>query len=120
MSTPLSALTHRITLSQAKKMTALYSAKRAVLAAKPEAGIILPLSQTFNRQAFDDLLAQPGCKGIRLYYGMDEAQQLHAVFVSVNEKEEDILPLADTADGSIVEAGKTCPPDCDAVSLLNS
>lgn len=81
---------------------------------------VLPVSETFDRVAFDQLLSQPGCTQLRIYYGMDEAMQTHAIVVGVNEKNEDILPTTENPDGVIVEAGKLCPPFCAVSSLLNT
>lgn len=113
MSLTLDQLQHRITLQAAQQMIRTYGTHRAGLEEKPDYGIVLPLSETFNRQAFEELLSKPGCKGIRLYYGMDETGQLRAIFVAVDENEADLLPAeAGVADGSIIEVGKICPPDC--------
>ncbi|RYE17735.1 MAG: hypothetical protein EOP51_23350 [Sphingobacteriales bacterium] len=85
---------------------------------------ILPLSETFNRQAIDALLAVPGCAGLRIYPGMDEDKKVHAIMVPVNEANEDMLPVsaasAAGADDPIVEMGQRCPFYCPPASKLNS
>lgn len=126
--TPLPTNSHFITLSQAVEMTSTYRNNRENILAQDYKGKdILPLSETFNRAAFDKLLATPGCEGLRLYYGMDLNLQLHAVVVAVNADNQDLLPSsssASSAEGSgddvIVEEGQRCPPICPDPSPLNS
>ena len=126
--TPLPVNSHVITLEQAENLTALYRENRELILAEPYQGQeILPLSETFNRQAFDRLLATAGCSGIRIYYGMDPNLKLHAVMVAVNESNEDLLPgsgdqstLSGSDDPVIIEEGQRCPPICPPESVLNS
>lgn len=118
---PLSS-NHRIPLQQAIEMTKRYRANmEGILKPEHQGKGILHLSETFDREAFDALLAQPGCTGIRIYYSMDQNLKFHAIVVGVNSQDQDILPSADTSttDGTIVEEGRTCPPICTA-SPLNS
>lgn len=119
---------HFISLPAGITMTSLYRANRENILATAYKGLeILPLSETFNRDAFDQLLALQGCAGLRIYYGMDEALKLHAIIVAVNELNEDILPEAAlpesdtiTEDGNyIAEEGQRCPPLCPKGSPLN-
>ena len=79
---------------------------------------ILPLSETFNRDAFDSLLAQEGCEGIRLYYSMDDKQKLHIIAVGVNSLNQDMIDRED--DSIIVETAVRCPAQCPPESVLNS
>ena len=115
---------HFISLGQAIDMTTQYrSDKETILATAYQNQDILPESETFNRNAFDTLLAKEGCEGIRIYYGMDENLKVHAIAVPVNENNEDILPDHDTLTESnedIVEEGQRCPPICPPPSPLNA
>jgi len=127
------ATKHSITLDKAKQLTKKYrDNKKKIL--KDEYGNkpILPICETFERQAFEELLAVNGCVKIRAYLGMDEELGVKLIFVAVNDKDEDILPqeqtlpqgdttmLAMTADTTpIVENGSTCPPNCPPPSGLN-
>ena len=114
---------HFISLNQAIDMTTLYrSDKEAILATAYQNQNILPDSETFNRNAFDTLLAKEGCAGLRIYYGMDENLKVHALIVAVNEDNEDILPALASAtviDEDIVEEGQRCPDLCPPPSPLN-
>jgi|SRR5665647_195951 len=126
--TPLPQNSHFISLEQAIAMTTIYRANReSILAPAYQGQDILPLSETFNRQAFDQLLGTPGCAGLRIYYGMDENLKLHAVIVAVNALNEDLLPpsgnvprVSGNGDEVIVEEGQRCPPICPDSSPLTN
>lgn len=76
----------------------------------------LPLSETFNRAELDELLAQPGCAGIRIYYGKSDDGLLHAVLIGVDKNDNDLLE-----NGQILEDSRRCPPVCATPpSALNS
>lgn len=140
----LDQLNHGIPLSQAIEMTARYRPFReAILKPEFQGMELLPLSETFNRAAFEKLLAQPGCAGIRAYLGMDAEKKVKLIFVGVNDANEDILPSKpiaasaaatsgitppgatadgdddDDDDGGVVEEGQRCPPLCPPSSPLN-
>jgi len=65
----------------------------------------------FAREAFDEILAQPGCAGIRFYHGRDTNGTPTLVFVGVTEQKVDML------DGPIIENHTPCPPNCDGSTL---
>lgn len=114
-----------ITLTKAVTMTTLYrSDKEAILATAYQNQNILPNSETFNRNAFDTILAKAGCAAVRIYYGMDENLKIHAIIVPVNEDNEDILPEQTNnqaeEEEDIVEEGQRCPDLCPPSSPLNS
>jgi hypothetical protein len=66
----------------------------------------------FHREAFETLLAQPGCSGIRIYRGKADAGTHHFVMVGVDGQG------ADMAAGGVMEKCQPCPPYCDAASPL--
>lgn len=119
-----SANAHFISMDTAIDMTTMYRAdKEAILATAWQNQNILPNSETFNRNAFDTLLAIEGCEALRIYYGMDENSKVHAIVVAVNEDNEDILPtqnLYSQQSENIVEEGQRCPDLCPPSSPLNS
>jgi hypothetical protein len=125
--TPLPENSHFISKDRAITMTSDYRThKEGILAPAYQGQDILPLSETFNRQALDQLLATEGCAGLRIYYGMDGNLKIHAVMVAVNALNQDILPASgnlsltsDPGDGVIVEEGQRCPPVCPDKSPLN-
>lgn len=117
---------HYISLETAIDMTALYrDEKENILATAYQSQAILPLSETFNKDAFEKLIETTGAEAIRLYYGMDENLKVHAVFVAVNGDNEDILPPETPSefpanDGKILESGQRCPTICPPESELNA
>ena len=118
-----------ISLQQAIEMTSLYrKEKENILDPGFKGRNILVNSETFDRADIDALLAEPDCKSIRVYYGMDDLFQVHAIIVGVNSNDEDILPSieiasksTDTPDsgGYAIEEGIRCPPACPKPSSLN-
>ncbi len=114
---------HFISLSKAVDMTTDYRAnKESILATTYQNQDILPLSETFHRNALDTLLAQEGCEGIRVYPGMDENLKIHMLMVGVTEDNEDIIPetnLTENEFTSIIEEAHRCPPLCAPASPLN-
>jgi hypothetical protein len=113
-----------ISLDQAITMTTLYrQEKEKILAPDYQNQDILAMSETFGRDVFDALLAKPGCVSMRIYYGMDESLNVHAILVPVNSKNEDIVPPASIGLGDagrdIGENSARCPPFCGASSPLN-
>jgi hypothetical protein len=64
------------------------------------------------RNVIDQLLAQPGCMGLRFYFGTKSDGTMTLVFVGIDERERDM------SDGAIVEDYYPCPPFCDATSQL--
>ena len=113
---------HRISLQQAIDMTTMFRARKGQIL-NPAFSKVLGISETFNRDIFDALLAQPGAAGIRIYYGMDSAMAVHAILVAVDSNNQDILPATTTSttadSGTIGESGQFCPPTCGAPSPLN-
>ncbi|RYY49941.1 MAG: hypothetical protein EOO06_05405 [Chitinophagaceae bacterium] len=114
---------HYISLQTAIAMTGLFRSNREVILAELyQERDILPLSETFHRDAIDELLGVPGCAGIRIYPGMDEDDKLHSILVAVNEDNEDILSLSVARNNEpvIIEVGQRCPPTCPPASDLNT
>lgn len=66
----------------------------------------------FPREVIDRVLAQPGCAGLRFYFGTKSDGSLALVVVGIDANE------ADMTDGVIIEDHYPCPPFCDATSSL--
>lgn len=120
-------MNHFITLQEAIEMTALYHAKQEqILKPEYQQRNILARSETFEKAAFDTLLAKNGCAGLRVYYGMDNDLKIHAIIVAIDAKGNDILPVKASATSTaeegedIVERGIRCPDLCPTDSPLNS
>lgn len=104
---------------------------------------VLAICETFSRADIDAVLRQRDCVALRIYYGMDESNKVHAIIVGVNSNNEDILPSAGTTSsasarvemggsgsegvnqaleeedpGLILENGQRCPTNCPPSSSL--
>ncbi|MBI3234174.1 MAG: hypothetical protein HYZ42_09065 [Bacteroidetes bacterium] len=113
---------HFISLSTAITMTSTYRSNKESILIPDKRGLnILLNSETFNRSAFDALLAQPGCAGIRIYFGMTMDNKIRVIAVGVNAQDSDMLPGDEQAvdEFVIVEEGLPCPELCPAPSPLN-
>ena len=115
---------HFISLTQASEMTARYRENiEIVLDPAYKNQSIFAQSETFNREAFDEVLSKEGCAGLRIYYGMDEELKVHAIIVGADQGNNDILPEtlqnALMVDNSIIEEGQRCPSLCPPPSPLN-
>ncbi|RYY19353.1 MAG: hypothetical protein EOO04_22210 [Chitinophagaceae bacterium] len=103
-------------------MTTLFQANReSMLEMSYRGKNVLPVSETFHREAIEALLNVDGCAAIRIYYGQDEDDEMHAILVAVDDSNEDILPQAlnEEDEPVIIEVGQRCPPSCPPSSALN-
>jgi hypothetical protein len=114
---------HSISLDILKELTTRYNKnKTKILKDEFHDNGTLPTCETFDRAAFDQLLAQEGCVGIRIYFGMDEDLDVKLVVVGVNENDQDIRPATsnlkmrnvDTTDEAVFAFSDSvrCPPYC--------
>ena len=72
------------------------------------------LGHFFGRDAFLALLEQPGCVGIRIYYGMNtETGEKELVMVGADSDENDMLEL-------VMDLSVMCPSRCSIENALNS
>lgn len=68
----------------------------------------------FLRQYIDEMLAQPGVAGVRLYYGLNATGGSTLVMVGVDQDGNDVT------EGTILNNHLPCPPFCDSAgSALN-
>jgi hypothetical protein len=126
---------HLITKDKARQLTSEYRKNRKhILKDEFSNKTILPICETFERAAFDRVLAQEGCVGLRVYFGMNEEMNVNLVIVGVNDRNEDMLtPLSQPAgdvtrmafastttddDDPIIESGTQCPTNCPPPSEL--
>jgi hypothetical protein len=68
----------------------------------------------FLRKELDDLLAQPGCSGVRFYYGLDANGQDSLILVGVDKDGNDMV------NGVLIDGSFPCPPFCGGGNSLNS
>lgn len=67
----------------------------------------------FGREILTQLLQQNGCKGIRMYYGVDKTGKKELVLVGADANEDDILDL-------VADLSLPCPGVCGNANVLNS
>ena len=91
---------HKITPGQA----------RALMAKRP-AGMPIRGGH-FPREAIEAILNQPGCTGIRFYYGTNPDGSPAMVLVGIDENSTDM------ATGEIIDHHFPCPPFCGDGSAL--
>lgn len=65
---------------------------------------------SFDRGAYDRILAQPGCTGVRNYLARTPEGEMTLVMVGIT------ADGANMSDGEVAELGKPCPPFCDVPS----
>lgn len=65
-------------------------------------------ASAFNRSAFEQLLAQPGAAGIRIYRARHENGSPTLVMVAVDAEGQDLA----AKDGVFIQKGTDCPPYC--------
>ncbi len=91
---------HKVTLAEAQ----------ALLAKRPTG--ITERGGHFPRQAIEAILAQPGCVGLRFYYGTNPDGTPTLVLVGIDANE------ADMTAGVMIDNHFPCPPFCDDKSAL--
>jgi len=67
----------------------------------------------FGKDILNDILAQPNCVGIRVYYALDRDGVQQMIMVGADANENDLY------DGIIAEVSRPCPPYCPTGSPLN-
>src|SRR5689334_14005063 len=84
---------HFISLNEAVKMTTRFRNNReTVLSTIFKDKDILPKCESFDRAAFEAVLAQDGCTGLRVYFGMNDEDQVNVIIVGVDSNDNDMLP----------------------------
>ncbi len=66
---------------------------------------VLAICETFDRADIDAVLAQRDCVAIRIYYGMDTSNKVHAIIVGVNSNNQDIVPSTESATSTAASTG---------------
>ncbi|NRA12982.1 MAG: hypothetical protein HRT57_13595 [Crocinitomicaceae bacterium] len=66
----------------------------------------------YRKEILNDLLAQEGCTGIRVYYGIDDNGEKELVLLGTDEGENDMTNL-------IVDISTPCPNRCAKIGNLN-
>ena len=90
----------------------LITREEAVLLLRRRPARVAERGGHFPKSVVDQVLTQPGCVGLRFYFGTKPDGSLALVLVGMDEHEKDMT------DGVIVEDFFPCPPFCDATSVL--
>ena len=71
------------------------------------------IAHFFGKEMLKDLLNQPGCVGIRAYYGQEDNGVKNLILVGVTADENDMV------NGLIGDRSVTCPARCASRNELN-
>ncbi len=94
---------HHISLDEAKQYTKNFRASAKAPTVK--AGY-------FGRAIFEEILAQPDCTGIRIYFGQKDDGATVLVLVGADTAGKDLY------QGTLGDLYVPCPPICDVTSPL--
>lgn len=96
---------HLMPLQEAAELTANY---------RNSEPLGVTLGHYFSKSALLDILNQPSCVGVRIYYGLDNQNEKKLIIVGTDANENDLT------DGQIAQHAKPCPPSCGTPNPLNS
>ncbi|HEV8599355.1 MAG TPA: hypothetical protein VGQ69_08360 [Gemmatimonadales bacterium] len=102
---PLPPRDHRIPLAAAAALTRRY---------RDGIGKGAQKACAFHADQVRELLAQPGCVALRIYYGKQEDGEESLVLVGLDADDQEIT------GGVLLDFGYPCPPFCTDDSPLNS
>jgi hypothetical protein len=89
---------------------------------------------SIKKEQLDAILDQPGCEGIRMYYGLDDTSNRKLVMVGIDADQNDIISTTtaalrtassdvespEPASISVATEFPPCPPYCSLENSLNS
>jgi hypothetical protein len=93
---------HHISLAAAAAITKRYQA------ANPKA----EKAEAFHGDQVAAMLSQPGCVGLRVYYGLNQDGTAAVVLTGIDSTDNDLT-------GMLLEYGFPCPPICGGNALNN-
>lgn len=96
---------HQIGLEDAARLTFNYRSRKAPN--QPHGGF-------FGKAALQRVLSQPGCTGLRFWFGASEDSIRNMVMLGVNQYGMDMF------HGALIEISSLCPPLCSKANPLNS
>ncbi len=95
---------HRISLQEAAAHTKRHR----------DAKIFAVNGGAFHKDQVLELLNQPGCVGLRIYFGRDQAANPTVVLAGMDNADNDLTA------GALLELWVPCPPLCGTANPLNS
>ena len=69
----------------------------------------------YIRQLLDERDSDGDCKGIRIYFALDDEEKMRLILVGATANKNNIVPKDDGKGGNdqlILDEGAGCPPDC--------
>lgn len=72
------------------------------------------IAHFFGMDAINSILAQPGCVGIRIYYGQELNGEKKLVICGADAMENDMF------NGPLAQHSQRCPAECSSPNPLNS
>lgn len=96
---------HGITLAEASAMTKRY---------RDSVSATATIAHLFGEGAIQSILDQEGCKGIRIYYGLNEENEKQLIITGVDANGNDLY------NGILAERSYTCPSVCSSANPLNT
>ena len=72
------------------------------------------IAHFFGKNKLLDILNQTGCKGIRIYYGLNDDGEKVLILVGADKDEDDMT------SGVVLDHSFRCPPTCSTSNVLNS
>jgi len=96
---------HNVTLSYAANLTKNFRVKTG-------ATTTTILAEYFGKDALQQVLDEPGCIGLRIYYGQKDDGTPALVLIGVDQSGNDMIK------GFVLENGYPCPPICDVEGFL--
>ena len=116
-STPLSLINHRISKTLIKDFRKAFNAEQDSLRRK-NPDLFITESEAFNKKALLELLKDPNCIGLRIYYGVTKGEKspkdLRMIIVGTDSKGNDLLignsavATDVTQEGYGLEYGQCC------------
>jgi hypothetical protein len=77
------------------------------------------LAHFFGFQIINKILAEKGCMGIRVYYGIDDAGEKQVMLVGAKENGDNLFPATDALNpndpNTIADFSYPCPPYCNTI-----
>ncbi len=112
---------HFIPMAELEKFRAQYGVERDSLARKAPT-LSIPTAEAFNKKALIEILKDPRCVGIRVYYGVkqgNKSNELRLILVGVDEQGKDLyITKGNAAANQTGGGGKggteygQCTPPC--------
>ena len=80
-------------------------------------------AHAFGSNIIKEVMGQPGCVGMRIYYALDDKDNKHLLLVGIDKDGNDQIPSNDqtktsSSGGVVGDRSTNCPPDCAVNSPL--